>query len=197
MAKRRKQKQASGGSVFTVMVVGTVLAIFALPLLIVFIAGMIPTAVAAIVDRDPEKLAAISVGPLNFAGTLPIILEVMQNGNDMGAMGIALGSPFSWLIMYGAAAMGWLLYMGLPAMTSNIVAKQAERQIEKLIERQRELVGEWGPEVAAGDLDAPEPPSSSAAAQTDQAEAVDYGLEGGSEAGSGEGESTDQNRAAG
>lgn len=170
MAQRRKKQQASGGSLFTVLLVGTVLAIFALPLLIVFVAGMIPTVVAAIVDRDPEKLAAISVGPLNFAGTLPIMLEVMQNGNDMGAMGIALGSPFSWLVMYGAAGFGWLLYMGLPAMTSNVVAKQSERQIEKLIERQRELVGEWGPEVAAGDLDAPEPPSDSAAAQVDNSQ---------------------------
>jgi len=168
LAQRKKKKQAGGGSVFTVLLVGTVLAIFALPLLIVFVAGMIPTAVAAIVDRDPEKLAAIAVGPLNFAGTLPIMLEVMQNGNDMGAMGIALGSPFSWLVMYGAAGMGWLLYMGLPAMTSNVVAKQSERQIDKLIERQRELVREWGPEVASGDLDAPEPPSNSAAAEVDK-----------------------------
>lgn len=181
--QRKKKKSSSSGSVFSVLLVGTVLAIFALPLLIVFLAGMIPTAVAAIVDRDPEKLAAIAVGPLNFAGTLPIMLEVMQNGNDMGAMGIALGSPFSWLVMYGAAAMGWLLYMGLPAMTSNIVAKQSERQIEKLVERQRELVGEWGPEVASGDLEAPEPPADSAAAQVDNADQSQVGEAGGSEGG--------------
>lgn len=177
MARKARARTPSGGLIASFVLVFMILSVFALPMLVAFGVGMLPTLVAAITDRDPEKLAPLAIGPLNFAGTLAVMLDIFQGGNSMAAMGSTLSSPFNWLIMYGAAGIGWSLYVALPGFTSQIVARRAEQQIEELVQRQREIVSEWGPEVAGTEaLEYNEPEESeggdSADEETDEAEPV-------------------------
>jgi hypothetical protein len=124
-----------------------------MPTMLLVVVGMIPTAVAYIVDRDPEKTAPITVGSLNFVGVMIYAIDLWQHGNTMANATKALGKPVPWLVMYGAAAIGWALYYGIPPAVGAWMAMRAERRITKEVERQRELREEWGPEVA-GDPEA-------------------------------------------
>jgi len=51
---------------------------------------------------------------------------------------------YAWLLMYGAASMGWLLFLGLPGAVAMFRALNAKRRIYVLREKQKDLINEWG-----------------------------------------------------
>ncbi|MEI8394329.1 MAG: hypothetical protein WCF85_06300 [Rhodospirillaceae bacterium] len=141
----------SSGGMVTFLVLMTPAALFALPTTLLAVVGLIPTAVAYLVDRDPDKLAPITVGALNICGILPFVMGMWKHGHTMSESLRLLGDPFTWLVIYGAAALGWGFYFLVPPMIANFEIMRAESRIMALHEAKRELVVEWGPEVAFDD----------------------------------------------
>lgn len=123
------------------LMLGFVLALPTVPLLIV---GMIPTAVAFFVDRSPGKSAAICVLGLNFAGVAPFIAILWRGSNTLTQSFSMLGDVYVWFVMYGAAALGWLLSMGLAPLVASFLKILAAQQIAALRAQQAELRDEWG-----------------------------------------------------
>jgi len=116
----------------------------ALPTAILLSVGMMPTLVALIVDVTRDRYLAKCVAGMNFAGVLPFLHRLVTTGHDVQtSMGI-VSDPFAWLVMYSAAAMGWLLFMGLPGVVSMFKVLTAKRRVYVLQERQRTLLNEWG-----------------------------------------------------
>ena len=135
----------------------TVLAVFLIPAGLLFlpttlllVLGLVPTLVALIVDRDPERYAAIAVAPVNFCGVLPLIMTLWQRGHDMREAVNLLSDPLNWLIMFGAAAVGWAIFFAVPPVVASFLAQRNETEIKRLTEHQEKLVEEWGPEVTQG-----------------------------------------------
>ena len=118
-----------------------------LPSTILLAVGMIPTVVAYVVDRDPDKTAPMTVGGLNFAGVVTFLISLWQAGHTMTALTKVLTDPFAWLVMYGAAGLGWALYYGIPPAVAGWIMLRAEARIAQRIEEQRELIALWGTEV--------------------------------------------------
>jgi hypothetical protein len=86
---------------------------------------------------------------MNFAGVFPFVLAVAQQ-QQMSMLTVAtrLTEPLTWLVMYGAAAAGWLICGVTPMLARagiEIQAFQRRRALEALSKAIRE---EWGPEVA-------------------------------------------------
>ena len=123
-----------------------------LPTTMLLVVGMVPSLVALIVDRDPEKYAAIAVAPINFCGVLPFIITLWQRGHEMRDSVNLLSDPLNWLIMFGAAAVGWAIFFAVPPGVAALLAHRNEAEIKRLTERQEKLVEEWGPEVAHGSV---------------------------------------------
>ena len=123
------------------LMLGFVLALPTVPLLIV---GMIPTAVAFFVDRSPGKSAAICVLGLNFAGVAPFIAILWKGSNTLSQSLSMLGDVYVWFVMYGAAALGWLLSMGLAPLVASFLKIAAALQIAALRAQQAKLRDEWG-----------------------------------------------------
>lgn len=143
-----KDAARSGGKAATlVIIVGTLLAITALPLCILFVVGMMPTVVAAIVDRDRARYLARAVAAMNLAGLVQPVLAVLHIGLNLASVQHVLSDPHTWLMMYGAAAIGWLLTMGMPSIARIFVDMRADQMQRQLQERADELVKEWGDEV--------------------------------------------------
>ncbi len=114
--------------------------------IIVFV-GLLPTIVALIVDRTPRKCAVASVGGLNLAGVSPFLLDLWFNSPSMDFAMALITNPFVLVTMYGAAAVGWLLFAGLPLLTLRISEFTVERRIRSLQDRQGALLAEWGQDV--------------------------------------------------
>jgi hypothetical protein len=142
----RKRKRSSSGMVTVLLILMPVGLIF-LPTTVLLAVGMIPTVVAYVVDRDPDKTAPMTVGGLNFAGVFAFTVSLWQAGHTMAALSRILTDPFAWLVMYGAAGLGWTLYYGIPPAVAGWIILRAESKIAQRIEEQRELIDLWGTEV--------------------------------------------------
>jgi hypothetical protein len=124
--------------------------IFALPAVILCMIGLLPTVVAAVIDRREEKYAAYCVGGFNLAGTLPWFLEIFPKGGMEGLMSVLI-NPFAWLVMYGLASVGWAVFYYIPQVTIRIQMLRDRQLLSGLRRRQQAIVDEWGPEVATGE----------------------------------------------
>src|SRR5258708_19583401 len=79
-----------------------------LPLVVVLTAGMLPTLVTLLVERQRPRYLSYTVGVMNSAGVLPILLALAKGHVTMAAVAVTLANPMSWIVMYSAAAAGWL-----------------------------------------------------------------------------------------
>jgi hypothetical protein len=129
---------------FGVFIVGM---IFALPTMLVLTLGLLPTLVAFVVDMHPRKYLARSVGFLNFAGTLPFLVSLWTSHHDLISAMKILTDVYAWLVIYSAAAVGWVIYLGMPQVSGFLMEINAARRIRALDARRRKLIAEWGDEV--------------------------------------------------
>lgn len=130
-------------------------AIFALPILALLLPSLIvlsvcllPTLGAYVADRYRDKSLAITVGLLNLCGALPALWELWSQGQTTLAARAVLGDVFLWLLAYGAAGVGWLLFMMMPPLVTTYLGISGSTRAKEMRERQEELVEIWGPEVA-------------------------------------------------
>jgi hypothetical protein len=137
-------------------VLATAMAVAALPLCMILAAGLLPTVVAAVVDRLPGRYLARTVGPANLAGTaLPVLTLFRTDFSISGGLHVLM-DPHNWLFMYGAAAIGWGLHWALPQIAHVMLDMIAARTDQRLRRRADQLVGDWGAEVS-GDRTAQPP----------------------------------------
>lgn len=131
------------------LVVGTFLLVIAAPTMIVLFFGMLPTLVAYIIDRSSQKSATFCVGAINLIGVFPYIIDLWIDLNTIDAALNDFTDLFAMLVMYSAAAFGWLLFMTMPAVVASFVTVLQQRKVAQLRGEQKELIDEWGAEVAA------------------------------------------------
>ena len=119
-----------------------------LPTAVLFVIGMIPACVALVVDTSPGKYAFRCVVALNGAGVAPLLFRLWRGSNNITDSMAILSNPISWLVMFGAAAIGWLLFLGLPGIVTMVNSIYAEQRIGSLREIQHDLIQEWGESIA-------------------------------------------------
>src|SRR5476651_1581559 len=105
----QKTKGGTGFGFKAALVILGLAALAAAPLVVVLIPGMMPTLVTLFAERQRPRHLSYTVGVMNFAGVLPILLTVATSQLTMTAAGLALADPLTWVVMYGAAAAGWLI----------------------------------------------------------------------------------------
>jgi len=157
MAKKKKQPIARrqavrrGGLPLLLLAFSTIaiiLLLLAAPALIVYLVGMVPTLVAIFIDRDPRKYASISVAAMNFAGVSFYLVDFFAGTASFSRALELVSDVFVIVVIYGAAAGGWIMIMVMPPVTAVILTALAESKIQSLRKQQAELVKNWGEEVA-------------------------------------------------
>jgi len=127
-----------------------------LPTILIPGVGMLPTVGAMVSDRRKEKYATLCVGAMNFTGVLPFMITLWTENHSYERAFQMIADPFTWLVMYGAAAIGWAIYFVAPGIVGMFIGMRTEQRVQKLRRRQRDLVEEWGPGVAGGRRDGEE-----------------------------------------
>lgn len=135
--------------------------------------GMVPTLVAILVDRTRNRNAARTVAYINFAGCLPWLMDYWLAGGGIERVLNIVSDPYALLIMYTAAAAGWMLFFALRPVVAAYLGVAAEIKEVQLKHRQSQIVEVWGAPVreeaeASGLLD-PAPASSTENPPTAQA----------------------------
>ncbi|HTZ77278.1 MAG TPA: hypothetical protein VMC10_05200 [Stellaceae bacterium] len=156
--RRGNEKPRSSRGIAILAMFGVVMfAATALPLFVVTAGGLVPTIVALVVDHHRAKYLTRTVGAMNLAGVAPMIIRLWSSGDNLSAALAILARPVNWLVMYGAAGIGWCIFLAMPAVARIIVDLQAEQVQSQLRERAERLVEEWGEEVKGRPDDEPLP----------------------------------------
>jgi len=95
----------------------------------------------------------ICIGCMNAAGVAPYIMDIWFITRDFGRALNTVFSIFPWLVWYGSAGMGWLIYSATPPIVGMFLALAASSRVSTLKSSQRKLVEKWGREVAGAPTD--------------------------------------------
>ena len=147
--KDGKDEKKKGGFtrkflVFTLLVTAAVF----LPSTIVGLVCMLPSLVAGVVDRQPQRTSWITVGVMNFAGTLPAWFMLWSQGQDLATAMQMITRPTVLLTAYGGAAIGLLIYNYVTPLVAGVVVSRNEKRLKDIDKRQKELIRKWGEDVA-------------------------------------------------
>lgn len=137
--------------------------IISLPTVMLVSIGMLPTLVAWICDRSEEKFATFCVGGLNFSGVFPYVMDLWSGEHSVAAASATLTNVFALAVMFGCAALGWMLFAAVPPVVATFLSVLSERRLTTLRTQQRKLVEEWGDEVR-GEVEAAQPAAPHTAA---------------------------------
>ena len=150
MAKKKKKKvtKASHKKLSFkqwLIVLGVVAALIVFfPTTVILAVGMLPTMVAALVDRYPCKNKTFTIGAMNFAGCFPYLLEVWLQTNSMNVALNAISQPKAIIVMYAAAGFGYLINAFVTFLVSVVLVQKSELRLKKITQEKQSLIDRWG-----------------------------------------------------
>lgn len=118
-------------------------ALSSLSYLLFIVVALVPAAALAVLERQGQRQATISVGSLTAATVAPLVIGAIAGGSRRDL----LGSAEAWTFVGAAAAAGFAIYLALPAVAVWIADLRADTRLRKLRERQQALEKDWGPEI--------------------------------------------------
>lgn len=150
MAKKKQKQEKKGLGIFGML--GLLIAVIVLILLlksafILVVFGTLPTLVAYYADTSHNSLGRASIASCNLAGVLPYVVELSVKGNDMQMLSNYLSNPNVWFVMYGLAALGYLLVKGCPLLYRYSLKAVNSSMVFQLEQKQDALVKEWGEDL--------------------------------------------------
>ncbi len=156
MAKKKPTKKipppqggvSRGRITLGLLILGPPALFFFLPTWVFLGLSMLPTIVAYIVDRSPYRYGWVSVAGLNLAGVAPYLMKLWFEGHSWSHALQILSNPFDLIVMYGAAALGWVLHLSVPPVVGAWLDVTSQRRLTQLRSIQRRLISEWGEEVS-------------------------------------------------
>lgn len=112
-----------------------------------FVIGMLPCIVAYYMDVSKHRYIFKSIFSSNLSGMMPFITRIIHEGPSSSLLQEIMGDATNWIIIYGAALMGWLLVKVCPIITQSMVKGIHQTQIMRYEWVQKKLENEWGDEV--------------------------------------------------
>jgi hypothetical protein len=148
-AKPGKEKKAgSSGTKRKLLIFALIAAGIAVPGAgVVMLAGLLPSLVIGLTDSSRGKSLTVCVASLNAAGVLHVLLGLMQQGFSFEYALNLVSTPQTYVIMWGAAGLGFTFFTFIPGMVAQMLAGMAEGKIARLRHNQQELKRLWGDEV--------------------------------------------------
>lgn len=129
------------------LILGLIMAAVFLPTTVLLAVGMLPTLVAALVDRSRRKTRAITVGAINLAGCTPFLLDMWTQGQSFEKAVSIIMDPTAIIVMYAAAAVGYMIDWAMSGIVASVLFQRGLARQQEIEKRQQELVVRWGQEV--------------------------------------------------
>lgn len=112
-----------------------------------FVIGMLPCIVAHYMDVSKHRYTFKTVFAANLSGMMPFITKIIGAGPSSSLLQTIMGDSTTWIMIYGAAIIGWLLILVCPMAAQAIVAAMHQTQFLRYDWLQKKLESEWGNEV--------------------------------------------------
>lgn len=124
------------------------LLVLSLPTVLLLLFGLLPTIVAWVVDRSQQKYATFCVCGMNFSGLFPFLSDIWFKDHSTDAAVAVLTNVFDLMVIYGAAAFGWMMFIAVPPVISQFISAMLQRRVATLREEQQKIIEEWGEGVS-------------------------------------------------
>lgn len=147
MAKPAKKKRKLTWKETVFLVLSLLMAIVFLPTTVMLCVGMLPTIVCSLVDKTRGMVRTMSVGAMNLAGCIPFVIELWAKGHTFDISFNYLIQPRTIIVMYFAAAMGYLIDWAMTGIVRSIMVEKAKGRIRDIEKRHKALTERWGREV--------------------------------------------------
>ncbi len=147
MPKLAKRKNKSGWREQVFLTFLFITAVVFVPTTLMLTIGMLPAIVASFIDKSKEKMLGLTVGAMNLAGCTPFVLQLWTTSHTISGAVEILSDPLTIVIMYFAAAFGYMLEWSLTGMVVVFVTEKAKLRLDEIEKTQEDLVRKWGPEV--------------------------------------------------
>lgn len=122
-----------------------ILAIITLPAFLLLLIGLLPTITILITDtKNVYKL--IIVGAFNLAGVFMYLIGVLSEFTFEHTLAV-LSNIFNLVIMFGSAAIGFIIYMEIPNLFLFLHKISAKRRLANIESKLAKLTEEWGQET--------------------------------------------------
>ena len=111
--------------------------------LIFFSMAMMPTIFAIFLDRNDHRCLSATICSFNLIGALPYLMRMWESGNIDNYAKLILSDPEAWMIIYGAAFVGYLIYLSMPLVIIKIYTAKSQVRISRLEKKKTSLAEEW------------------------------------------------------
>ena len=122
------------------------------------IIAMLPSIVAYYMDVTVERYRFKTIFACNMCGVMPYIEKMLYSGPSSAVLQSIMSNVVHWVLIFGAALVGWLLSEICPMISQVLVGSMHQAHISRIERMQRKIEGEWGQEVVhiTQSLNAPE-----------------------------------------
>lgn len=111
------------------------------------IIALLPSIVAYYMDITIERYRFKTIFACNLCGVLPYIEKMLYAGPSSAVLQSIMGNIVNWILIFGAALVGWLLSEICPMIAQMMVGSMHQAHISRIERMQRKIEGEWGNEV--------------------------------------------------
>lgn len=146
-ARGAAPKKRSAGYYTIIMAFSCLICLFFYETVILLAVGMLPTGVAYLIDTHPRRYATKTVAWTNLAGALIVAFDLWGGDVSLASTIDLLRDPMNWIIMLGAAGVGWGVHFMVPGMVLRYLDLSLEMRRKSIKESQKDLEKEWGSEV--------------------------------------------------
>jgi len=110
---------------------------------IFFATAMLPTIFAIFFDKNEHRCLSATICSFNLIGVMPYLIRVWE-ANSVDYLAQQLFDVGTWMIIYGAALIGQLLYASMPLLVVRIYSARMRVRTEKYEKQHKELCEQWG-----------------------------------------------------
>ena len=81
--------------------------------------------------------SAMAVGFMNFAGCCPFLFKLWAVGGSMGDAVSIIANPMTIIVMYGAAAVGYIIHWAVSLLVSSLLHQRGKSRQKMILKRQK------------------------------------------------------------
>lgn len=142
---KKTQTQRDNSKTITIILILFIVGIVTYPgLILISFIILVPTLAALLADVSPNYSLSFCVGICNLASSLPCFRVLYNNRFSLESVYQIIHDPFMLFSVLVGSGIGWLIYLGVPPLTTSYYRKQDQSNLKKLAAKHAELKESWG-----------------------------------------------------
>ncbi|CAN0595958.1 unnamed protein product [Ectocarpus sp. 12 AP-2014] len=110
---------------------------------IFFTAAMLPTVFAIFFDKNSHRCLSATICSFNLIGVMPYLIRMWESSSVDYVAKQILADVGTWMIIYGAAFIGQLLYASMPLLVVKLYSAKINIKIAKYEKKHKALYDQW------------------------------------------------------